>query len=373
MRIATYTRISTDEEHQPFSLGAQSDRLKKYVASQDGWTLVREFSDQMSGASLERPNLQRALMEAKANRFDLLLVYRVDRLARSVRGLAQILEDLDAAGVAFRSATEPFDTSSPAGRMMVQMLGVFAEFERSTIIDRVIAGMERKATRGEWCGGQRPFGYVIDPSTSRLRVKEDEAAVVSLIFRRYVKDRLGANAIATSLNESGYRTRNGRPWSHMSVLTVLRNRVYLGEIFFRGVHHASTHEHVIDDATFAAAEDLLFERGGDKAACRSNSYDYLLTRLLVCTLCGRRYVGAAAHGRHARYEYYVCHSRQKYGKSGCIADRLPARELEEAVIEVIGTVFSDLDFVEKAFAVAVERTRRFSGQNEEERTTSRWS
>ena len=211
MRIATYTRISTDEEHQPFSLGAQSDRLQKDVASQGGWTLVSEFSDQISGASLERPHLQRALMEARASRFDLLLVYRVDRLARSVRGLAQILENLDAVGVAFRSATEPFDTSSPAGRMMVQMLGVFAEFERSTIIDRVIAGMERKATRGEWCGGQRPYGYVIDPSTSRLRVKEDEAAEVSLIFRRYVKDRLGTNAIATSLNKSGYRTRNGRP------------------------------------------------------------------------------------------------------------------------------------------------------------------
>ena len=153
----------------------------------------------------------------------------------------------------------------------------------------------------------------------------------------------------------------------MSVLTVLRNRVYLGEIFFRGVHHASPHEHLVDDAIFAAAQDLLSERGADNAACRSNSYDYLLTRLLVCALCGKRYVGAAAHGRHARYEYYVCHSRQKYGQSGCAADRLPARELEEAVIEAIGTVFSDLDFVQKAFAVAVERTRRVSSQNDEER------
>ncbi len=153
----------------------------------------------------------------------------------------------------------------------------------------------------------------------------------------------------------------------MSVLTVLRNRVYLGEIFFRGVHHASTHEHLVGDAIFAAAHDLLSERSGDNAACRSNSYDYLLTRLLVCALCGKRYVGAAAHGRHARYEYYVCHSRQKYGKSACSADRLPARELEEAVIEAIGAVFSDLDFVQKTFAVAVERTRQVSSQSGDER------
>jgi site-specific DNA recombinase len=156
LRVATYTRISTDEDHQPYSLEAQAGRLSSYIASQGDWELVRTFTDQLSGATLERPGLARALTEARAHGFDLLLVYRVDRLARSVRGLAQILEELDHAGVAFRSATEPFDTSTAAGRMMVQMLGVFAEFERATIIDRVIAGMERKAAPAEWCVGAPP-------------------------------------------------------------------------------------------------------------------------------------------------------------------------------------------------------------------------
>jgi site-specific DNA recombinase len=366
MRVATYTRISTDEEHQPFSLGAQSDRLQKYVASQDGWELVGEFTDQMSGASLERPDLQRAMLEAKANRFDLLLVYRVDRLARSVRGLAQVLEELDAVGVAFRSATEPFDTSSPAGRMMVQMLGVFAEFERATIIDRVIAGMERKAARGEWCGGQRPFGYVIDKATSSLVVKDDEAIIVPLIFQLYVKDRIGANAIATRLNEGGYRTRNGQPWSHMSVLTVLRNRAYIGEIFFRGSHHRSTHPPLMDEDTFAAAQELLAERGKDKAACRSNFYDYLLSRLLICNMCGKRYVGASAHGRSGRYEYYVCFSRQCYGSAGCTADRLPARELEDAIIDAISSTYSDLAFIHRAFATTAKRCQKSGDERRDE-------
>jgi hypothetical protein len=102
-----------------------------YAESQEQWRIVRRFSDQASGASLERPGLERMLVEGRAQRFDLLLVYRVDRLSRSVRGLAQLLEQLDEAGVLFRSASEPFDTSSSAGRMMVQMLGVFAEFERA--------------------------------------------------------------------------------------------------------------------------------------------------------------------------------------------------------------------------------------------------
>src|SRR6266498_253162 len=112
MKVATYTRISTDEERQPFSLEAQTDRLSAYISSQDGWRLVASFTDQLSGKTLNRPGLQQALAEARLGRFDLLLVYRVDRLSRSVRGLAQILEDLEAAGVSFRSATEPFDTTT---------------------------------------------------------------------------------------------------------------------------------------------------------------------------------------------------------------------------------------------------------------------
>lgn len=109
LRVATYTRISTDEEHQPYSLDAQDVRLRAYVATQPDWELARTFTDQVSGAKLDRPGLSRALAEARARRYDLLLVYRVDRLARSVRGLAHVLDELDQADVAFRSATEPFE------------------------------------------------------------------------------------------------------------------------------------------------------------------------------------------------------------------------------------------------------------------------
>src|SRR5436190_19376130 len=141
-----------------------------------------KYTDNMTGTTLDRPGLQRALTDARLQRYDVLLVYRVDRLARSVRGLAQVLEDLDKAGVVFRSATEPFDTGTPAGRMMVQMLGVFAEFERATIIDRVIAGMERKAARGGWLGGTIPFGYRRNPETDILEPDKTEAAAVPVIF-----------------------------------------------------------------------------------------------------------------------------------------------------------------------------------------------
>ena len=187
-------RRSTDDEHQPYSIEAQDARLAAYIGSQPGWRQAARFADDASGATTARPGLQRALAAARAGVIDVLLVYRVDRLTRSLRDLVTLLDDLDQAGVVFRSATEPFDTATAMGRMLVQMLGMFAQFERDTIIDRVIAGMERKAAAGKWKGGRRPFGYQADPATSSLVPDPAEAAVVRLIFELYTRDRLGARS-----------------------------------------------------------------------------------------------------------------------------------------------------------------------------------
>lgn len=186
VKVATYCRISTDEERQPFSLEAQTERLGAYVASQRGWRLVRSYVDRVSGKTLERPGLQQALAEARLGYYELLLVFKVDRLARSTSGLARVLEELEAAGVAFRSMSEPFDTSTAAGRMMVQMLGVFAEFEREMIVERTKMGLAKKASKGEWTGGTPPFGYRYDPEARILVPVEEEATLVRHIFELYV-------------------------------------------------------------------------------------------------------------------------------------------------------------------------------------------
>jgi len=366
VKIATYTRISTDEAHQPYSLEAQATRLRSYVDSQEDWELVRTFTDQASGATTERPDLERALAEARAHRFDLLLVYRVDRFARSVRGLATLLEQLDAAGVAFRSATEPFDTATPAGRMMVQMLGVFAEFERATIIDRVIAGMERKAARGEWCGGARPYGYLVDPDSGHLVVNPDEAPLVAVIFDRYGRKRHGAKTIATWLNKGGHRTKAGKPWNHMAVLTVLRNRVYLGEVYFRDTYHPAPHPPLIDLETFDLAGQILQLRGEEYAHRASNASDYLLAGLITCTHCGKRYIGTAAHGNKYRYRYYTCFSRHRYGTATCPAERLPADQLESEVRGSLLRTISRHDLLDAALAAGLARSGAKRRQHQDE-------
>jgi len=348
IRVATYTRISTDEEHQPFSLEAQSERLGSYVRSQDNWQLARRYTDQMSGSTLERPGLEQALADARANCYDMLLVYRVDRLCRSVRALAQLLEELDHAGVSFRSATEPFDTGTAAGRMMVQMLGVFAEFERATLIDRVIAGMERKAARGEWLGGHAPYGYRLNRDTALLEPNEAEAPVARLIFDLYARKHLGARGVASYLSRRGHLSRPGHLWSHVGVLGVLRNPVYVGKIAFRDVEYQAPHTPLIEPEVFAQTQRLLRKRGNDASTRRSNTTDFLLSGLVVCAACGRRYIGTPAHGRSARYRYYTCFSRNRHGTQGCRSDVLRANKLDEAVLESLLATYADTRLIKDA-------------------------
>jgi site-specific DNA recombinase len=363
LRVAIYIRISTDEEHQPFSLEAQEAKLRAYIEIQPGWELVGPvYCDEKSGASLDRPALKRALAAAKAGRFDILLVYRVDRLSRSLRGLVDILDQLDAAEVGFRSATEPVDTSTAVGRMLVQMLGVFAQFERETIIDRVINGMERKAAKGEWCGGYRPYGYELDHDTGKLVPVNTESALPPLVFDMYVNQRLGARAIGGQLNERGHRTKAGKPFNADAILTMLRNRVYIGEIYFRGTWYRAekNHQPLVDADLFERAQQILIARGDDHAKRAYVNSEYSLAGGITCTHCGKKYVGSAATGNLYRYRYYTCYTRQRYGVEACPAERLPADELEQAVLGALMDTYQRTDLIHEAvtaIAATVDSTR----------------
>jgi site-specific DNA recombinase len=332
VRVAVYRRISTDEERQPFSLDAQQERLAAYVAAQPGWALTCSYSDRMSGKRLDRPGLQQALHDARTSRYDLLLVFKVDRLARSTGGLAKVLEELDACGVAFRSASEPFDTSTAAGRMMMQMLGVFAEFEREMIVERTRMGLARKAARGQWTGGTPPFGYRYDAEAQALIPVPVQAALVQRIFTLYVDRRLGSAAISGLLNDTGQLTSRGRRWTPNRILGVLRNPTYIGQLPFNGEQHQAGHEPLIDHELFERAQLLLKERSDSASAQAANATDYLLTGFLRCQRCGHGFVGTAAHGNGGVYRYYTCFSRQRHGTARCDQERLPAGPLEEAIV-----------------------------------------
>ncbi|MGH3733493.1 MAG: recombinase family protein [Acidimicrobiales bacterium] len=283
-----------------------------------------------------------------------------------MRGLSEILETLDQVNVGFRSATEPFDTTSPTGRMMVQMLGVFAEFERATIIDRVIAGMDRKASLGGWCGGVAPYGYRAVKGEGRLSVDELEAPLVPVLFDLYANQHLGSHAVAHWLNEAGLVTRSGRPWSFKSVLTVLRSRVYLGQVRYRDGWCEGSHPALIDEELFDAAQVILTERAEDVTKRATNASDYLLTGLVVCSHCGQRFSGTRATGRHETYRYYTCGSRQRYGTKTCDADRLPADVLDSAIIESLLAAYEDSNLFRAAVGEAQDQARAGHSRHDDE-------
>ncbi|CAO5151308.1 site-specific DNA recombinase [Frankia sp. AiPs1] len=341
VRVGIYLRRSTDDEHQPYSIEAQEERLRSYVDSQPDWAIAHRFSDDASGATTERPDLQRALSAARSGLIDVLLVYRVDRLSRNLRDTVTLLEDLDQAGVVFRSATEPFDTATPMGRMLLQMLAMFAQFERDTIIDRVIAGMERKAAKGLWMGGNRPFGYQVDRAHWKLLVDEKEAAVVRLIFNLYVRDRLGTRAIANTLNEHGHRTTTGGPWSGHQVIRVLDNRIYLGELTFREITVIDTHEPIIEAAQFGEAEKILTIRSDGHTHRAASDSDYYLTSRMRCPQCGKAMLGSNAKGRNRTYRYYTCFTRLRYSRTRCDAPRLDADALDHAILTALADFYRD--------------------------------
>lgn len=239
---------------------------------------------------------------------------------------------------------------------MMQMLGVFAEFERASIIERVVMGMTRKAAEGKWVGGPEPYGYRRVPGAGRLATDTAEAAVVQAIFECYTVDLAGSHEIARRLNDQGHRTRSGRLFSYKSVLTILRNRVYLGEVGFKGTWQHGEHDAVVERSVFDQAQVLLAERGENPAKRAAHGSDYLLTGLVVCS-CGARYTGTAATGRSRSYRYYTCGARQRHGAAGCQAQRLPADTLDHTITKAL----LDLLGNSRLLTRAVEKAKRQAG------------
>jgi site-specific DNA recombinase len=364
-RVCLYTRISTDEENQPTSLHTQRERLQAYCTAQDGWKIVAHHEDRSTGTKLDRPGLQQALDLARQGRIDMLLVYRVDRLSRNVRQLAQLAEELDALDVVLRSATEPFDTGSAAGRMMLQMLAVFAEFEHATIVDRVTAGIERRAKEGKWATGRLPFGY---RRNERKDVVPDErtAPTVNRIFDLYIRGQLGTAAIARQL-ASEQAPAPARGWQPAVVQWILANEAYLGRVIWRGESLPGLHDALIDEVTFTRAQRVLRQRGTDMALRRSNPGDYLLSGLLRCGRCRRAYVGMSARGNGGLYRYYACSGRQKLGPKGCDGERIPRDKLETAVLRQLGSLYRDGTLLREAHDAATARQAEHRPALEEQR------
>ena len=354
-RVAFYTRISTDEDHQKYSLGAQSERLEAFCKAQygDDWKLHKLYRDTESGTHMNRPGLEEMLYDAGARAFDTLLVFRVDRLSRKVRELAQMVDELTKNGVTLKSITEPFDTANAAGKMMLQMLGVFAEFEHATIVERTKVGMEKKAKGGKFVGGNVPYGYKLDPEKG-LVINEDEALIVRKMFQMYTFGKEGSSAICKQLNEAGNRNRNGRKWGRRVVLHMLRNPVYVGKIRWREVQYEGHHNPVVSGILFEKAQEVLKARHEELKGRQFHTGDErLLTGIIKCAKCKSHMFGASGTKNGVLRPYYVCSKRFNYHE--CEQDYVRGDLLETAIIEDVKSIFRDEQFMARLWEEANKR------------------
>jgi site-specific DNA recombinase len=234
--------------------------------------------------------------------------------------------------------------------MMLQMLAVFAEFEHATIVDRISAGIERRAKEGRWFGGRPPFGYLFSNEERVLVPDPVKAPVVRRVFDLYTRKRLGTRTIAQQLRDEGAPAPSAG-WGHPAVHWIISNPTYAGKIRWRDRVFDGIHTPLVDELTFAKAQAILAERG-EHAKRRGNASDFLLSGLLRCGRCGKAYIGMSANGNGGRYHYYACTGRQKYGPKACTGERLPREELEQGVLRQLATVYRNEQLVGDALATA---------------------
>lgn len=339
-RCAVYTRKSTAAglEMEFNSLDAQRESCVSYVQRQPGWVLVDESYDDggFTGANMERPAFQRLLQDVDAGRVDVVVVYKVDRLSRSLLDFAKVMERFNAAGASFVSVTQNFSTADAMGRLTLNMLMSFAEFEREMISERTRDKVAAARRKGKWTGGRAPLGYEV--KDKRLVVNEYEAVVVWEAFELYLQHQQ-ASAVARLLNEAGRKTkryeaqsgatRAARKWTTQDVLRLLRSPLYAGFVPYGDEMHPGEHPPLVDRATFHRVQDML---DGPGIQNHGRNPDYVLRGLLRCGLCGEAMTPGSTRKGTREYRYYRCMTRDKQGKEGCRAAPLPAAALEDFVV-----------------------------------------
>jgi site-specific DNA recombinase len=361
VRCAIYTRKSSEEglEQEFNSLQAQREACEAFINSQrhEGWVCLPKAYDDggFSGATIDRPALQQLLADLTAGRVDIVVVYKIDRLTRSLADFAKIVEILDARGASFVSVTQQFNTTTSMGRLTLNVLLSFAQFEREVIGERIRDKIAASKRKGMWMGGVPPLGY--RARNCKLIIVEGEAEIVRFIFRRYaelgsvrlLKDELEARSIQSKLRTSASgRTSGGKPFARGALYLILRNRIYHGEIVHNEESYLGEHEPIIDQPLWDAVQAQL----GSNAAQRNDGGNTRQPSLLAGMLFdgdGNRMTPSHAVKKGTRYRYYVSRSLiTKDRTEGSAGMRVPAAEIEQLVTSRVRQWLLDRGSIYKA-------------------------
>lgn len=344
-RCAIYTRKSTEYglEQDFNSLDAQREAGEHMIASQagNGWILVHDRYDDggYSGGTLERPALQRLMGDIRAGNVDLVIVYKADRLCRSMAKFYTLIEFFEAQGVSFVSVTERFDTSTAMGRLFVNMLQSFAQYEREQTSDRVKDKVAAAKKHGLWTGGPPPFGY--KPVDKKLTIVDHEARIVRKVFHGFVNCG-SATQLAKEFRAEGIVNRSGNLFTKVAISKILNNKIYLGLVAFKGEVYEGQHKEIVSQRVWDQAQSI-FKEHPRKRAGRSRARTPSLLKGIIYGPDG-----AAMSPHHTRkgqklYRYYTSQTILKHGAGACVPGRIPAPDVEDIVLHQIKMMMRSSD------------------------------
>jgi len=336
LRCAIYTRKSVeDETQQEFnSLDAQREAGEAYIASQkgNGWVcLPNQYDDYgFSGGNMNRPGLKQLLADAEAGLVDIIVVYKIDRLSRSICDFADLTKKFDEWGVSFVAVTQEINTATSAGRMMLNILITFAQYEREVITERVRDKMAASRKKGKWVGGSVAMGYkVVD---KRLVIEPADAKVVKRIFQRFIEIQ-SPKQIALELNRDGVKTKQGKIWDTGHIYRILENHTYIGEVKYKGTVCEGEHEGFIDSDVWNRTREIL--AANDRTPDRTKKVETVapLKSILKCGHCGCAMMPTYSRKNGRQYFYYLCAKDAKRAELSCPVHQIPAGEIERTVRE----------------------------------------
>jgi site-specific DNA recombinase len=356
IRCAVYTRKSTSEglDQEFNTLDAQREAAEAFIVSQqhEGWVCLPEHYDDggCTGSNMERPALKRLMAEVEVGNVDVVLVYKVDRLSRSLLDFARMIEVFDEHGVSFVSVTQQFNTATSMGRLILNVLLSFAQFEREMIAERTRDKMSAARRKGKWLGGTPVLGYDVSAQPRRLVVNPKEAARVRDIFGLYLK-LVGLIPTVKELDKRNWvnkrwttrkgAVQGGKPFNKGSLHFLLSNVTYCGKVKYQGQIYEGDHEPIVAEELFRAVRNLLKQNRCTQKPRKVNGCSGLLQGLLYCSACRSGMIPTYTTSGSRRYRYYVCSKGQKRGRDSCPSGSIPAGEIEQYVLKQLENARSD--------------------------------
>ena len=389
VRCALYTRKSHEDGlDQDFnSLDAQRESAEAYVASQkhEGWMALDERYDDAacSAATMDRPALQRLLSDVKHGRVDAVVVYKIDRLSRSLRDFGRLMEVFECHGVSFISVTQRFDTSSSMGKLTLNVLMSFAEFEREIIGERIRDKIAAQKRRGKHTGGMPVFGFDTDREAKKLVVNGKEARLVRWIFKRFCEIR-STTRLAAELNRQGHRTKawislkgkehGGHQWNKSHLYRMLNNRKYIGRVEHRGADYRGEHEAIVSRKLWDEAHRVLAENQRARSNGTRAKTPALLKGLIRCGHCDYSMGPTFTRKKGKTYRYYLCVRASKSGYAECPVRTVAAGDIETAVVTQLRAVFRSPEIIARTYretqSLKIEEAERVRGEKAE--LEARW-